>query len=63
MEYQVFVAAGSVSHPETITFSCLAPKLYAKYIPIAEIAFVLIPLGFGIWFLVRFFRRRRAVVD
>lgn len=63
MEYQVFDAAGSVSNPETITFSCLAPKLYAKYIPIAEIALVLIPVGFGIWFLVRFLRRRRAVVD
>ena len=62
MEYQVFDAAGSVSNPETVAFSCSAPKPYTKYIPIAEIALVLILVGVGIWFLVRYLRKRREKV-
>jgi len=59
MEYQVFDAAGSVSNPETVAFSCPAPKPYTKYIPIAEITLVLILMGVGIWFLVRYLHKRR----
>ncbi len=62
LRYQIFDAAGNVSAPEVLTFSCPAPKPYAKYIPIAEIALVLILVGLGILFLVRYLRRKRAVV-
>jgi pimeloyl-ACP methyl ester carboxylesterase len=62
IEFRVFDSAGNMSNPETVSFSCPAPKPYAKYIPIAEIALVLILVGLGISLLIRHLRRKRAVV-
>jgi pimeloyl-ACP methyl ester carboxylesterase len=60
IEFQVFDNAGNVSNTEMVSFSCPAPKPYAQYIPIAEIALAVILVGAGIWLAVRYLRRRRA---
>jgi pimeloyl-ACP methyl ester carboxylesterase len=60
VEYRVFDAVGNVSNPETVTFSCAAPKPYVSPTGIAGIAGLLALLGVGIWLLVRYLRRRRA---
>lgn len=63
IEFRVFDAAGNMSNPETVTFSCPAPRLYIHPIVIAGSFFVLALIGSGIWLLVRFLRRRRAMVS
>jgi pimeloyl-ACP methyl ester carboxylesterase len=62
LEFRVFDAAGNMSNPETVSFSCPAPKLYISPLVIGGITLALVLVGLGIWLLVRYLKRRRAVV-
>jgi hypothetical protein len=56
LQYRVFDAAGNLSNPETISFSCPAPRFYLNPWLIAGIALVLL-LGLAIWLLIRYRRK------
>ena len=56
VEYSVFDAAGNQSNPETVKFSCSAPRPYLNPFVIGGIVLALVLVGLGIWLLVR--RRR-----
>jgi pimeloyl-ACP methyl ester carboxylesterase len=60
LEYRVFDAAGNLSNPETVSFSCPAPKLYISPLVIGGITIALVLVGLGIWLLVRYLKRRWA---
>lgn len=62
VEYSVFDAAGNQSSPETVKFSCLAPRPYLNPFVIGGIVLTLILVGLGIWLLVRRLRKGRASV-
>lgn len=62
IEYRVFDAAGNMSAPETVTFSCPAPKAYISPSLIVGIVLGMFMLGLAIWLLVRYRRSRRAAV-
>ena len=59
VEYRVFDAAGNMSAPETVTFSCPAPISPFLIVGIMVGMFM---LGLVIWLLVRYRRSRRAAV-
>ena len=56
VEFQVFDAAGNMSNPDTVTFSCPAPRLYLNPYAITGIVLILILSGLAAWLLNR--RRR-----
>jgi pimeloyl-ACP methyl ester carboxylesterase len=60
LELRVFDSAGNISNPETVRFSCPAPRFYISPILIAGIVLALILLGLGIWLLVRHLRGSRV---
>lgn len=62
LELRIFDLAGNMSNPERVSFSCPAPKPYVSPIAISGIVLVLALMGFGIWRLVRYLRRRRTAV-
>jgi hypothetical protein len=62
LEYRVFDAAGNISDPETVSFSCPAPRPYLNPIVIGGITIAVVLVGLGIWLLVRYLKRRRAAV-
>lgn len=59
IEYRVFDAAGNMSAPETVTFSCPAPISPSLIVGAIVGMFM---LGLAIWLLVRYRRSRRAAV-
>jgi len=63
LEDRIFDAAGNMSEPVTVTFSCPAPKPYIS--PWLVIGYVigLALLGLAIWLLVRYRRSRRVAAS
>ncbi len=63
IEFRVFDAAGNMSNPETVIFSCPAPRPYLNPFLIGGITIAVVLAGLGIWLLVRHLRRRRISVS
>ena len=62
IEYRIFDAAGNLSAPEAVAFSCPAPKPYLNPSLIIGIVIGLILVGLAVWLLLRYRRAWRSAV-